>query len=245
MSRVNELILSNITLSQKHNLPLRLGENPTLLQLAEFGAKDLDLAWPLFQAIWSELTRKNTPENEKSGKRPPILLCADNISYLFSPTEYKILAEDGTLKPVHPFDLMLPKHYIDHLTGAQSLPNGGVVLGATSSSNFVSCSPLEVGIRLGEARNSNNGTPVNINDFWSPLVKIDRRVLNEVLDLDVLRLHGLSKNQAREIIEYWALSGLVRDHVKDNYVGQKWALSGGGIIGELEKAVVKSLAAGA
>jgi small subunit ribosomal protein S29 len=245
MAQVNESVLRGLTLSQNHNLPLRLGDNPSLLELAEFGAKDHDLAWPLFQAIWTELTAKNTSEIEKHGKRPPVLLCADNISHLFSPTDYKTLAEDGTLNPVHPFDLIFPKHYIDHLTGKKSLPNGGIVLGATSSSNFVTCSPLDVGIDLGEARNKNPDADIDVNDFWSPLEKIDRRVLDEVMNLDVLRLQGLPKAQAREIIEYWALSGLVRDHVKDSYIGQKWALSGGGIIGELEKAVVKSLTAGA
>lgn len=245
MSSVNKSALGNLKLSQRHKLPLKLGQNPTLLQLAEYGAGDRDLAWPLFQAIWTELTSKNTPEMAQFGRRPPILFCADNITHIFNPTDYKILAETGTLKSVHPFDLVLPKHYIDHLTGSKILTNGGIVLGATSASNHVVCPPLEVGINLGEARNDHPGITLDVNDFWNPLVAIDRRVLNEVLELDVIRVKGLPKEQARELIEYWALSGLVRDHVKDNFVGQKWALSGGGNIGELEKAVIQSLSVGA
>ncbi|KAF2671533.1 hypothetical protein BT63DRAFT_478002 [Microthyrium microscopicum] len=240
IARVNRTVLSKIKVSQSHTLPIRNLGQMNLHQLAEHGAAELDLAWPVFQALWTELTAKNDPEVvEKFGKRPPVMFCADNISYIFGESKYEKLAENDKLVPVHTFDLLLPKHYIDLLTGTTTLPNGGIILGATSSSHYITCPPLDVAIEMGQERLQYPDEKLEVNDFWNPLVKIDRRVLDQVINIDVLPLKGISKEEAREIIGYWALSGLVRDRVQDNYVGEKWTMSGGGVIGELEKAVVR------
>lgn len=37
-------------------------------------------------------------------------------------------------------------------------------------------------------------------------------------------------------MEYWAKSGLLRKSVDETLLGEKWALSGGGVVGELERA---------
>jgi len=176
-----------------------------------------------------------------------VLFSADNISYLFSLSGYTNLdPEKDRLVPIHSFDFLLPKHIVDHLTGSKTLPNGGIVLGATSKSHYVKCQPLSVGLEMGQSRIDEPERPTPVHEFWNPLFKIDRRVLDEVLNLDVLKLEGIPKEHAREMIEYWAKSGLVNHRVENSYVGQKWTLSGGGVIGELEKAVViMSLTAGA
>ena len=74
-----------------------------------------------------------------------------------------------------------------------------------------------------------------------PFAKYDERVLG-VFDkggVQVKRMGGLSKEEARGLMEYWALSGMVRQRVDDGFVGEKWTLSGGGCVGELERAVVR------
>ena len=53
------------------------------------------------------------------------------------------------------------------------------------------------------------------------------------------RLKGLSKEEARELMAYWARSGMLRQKLSNGLVGEKWALSGGGIVGELERATVR------
>jgi small subunit ribosomal protein S29 len=119
------------------------------------------------------------------------------------------------------------------------LPNGGIVLGATSNSDFVLCPPLDVGIEMGEARAKTPQSNPAVSDFWNPLQRIDQRVMDICSNLDTLRLEGVSKEEAKSIIEYWAFNGLVRDRLADSWIGEKWTMSGGGVLGELEKAVVR------
>ncbi len=57
--------------------------------------------------------------------------------------------------------------------------------------------------------------------------------------MEIQRLKGLSKDEARGLMEYWAKSGLVRQKVNETLVGEKWTLSGGGVVGELERATVR------
>ena len=57
-------------------------------------------------------------------------------------------------------------------------------------------------------------------------------------DVEIQRLGGLSKDEAKGLIEYWALSGILRHEVSERFVGEKWAVSGGGIVGELERGCI-------
>jgi small subunit ribosomal protein S29 len=164
---------------------------------------------------------------------------ADNISHLLTPSKYSALDKEGNLAPIHALDLALPRHFVDHLTGAKKLTNGGIVLGATSKGDTVSCSPLDVAVQMAEARNANPGAQTKLSDFWNPLQRIDQRVMDLLLNINATTLSGIPKQDAKSIIEHWAYNGLVRERVADTWVGQKWALSGGGVLGELEKAVVR------
>jgi small subunit ribosomal protein S29 len=235
----NQNTLKKMTVAKSHpNLGTTSGKNLSLYQLAQQGISNPDIAWPVFSALWSELTIPNTSENEKFGYRPPILYCADNISHLFGASEYQVLQVDE-LQPIHALDLTVPRHFIDHITGTKELPNGGVVLGATSKSDTVHCPPLEVGIEMAESRSASPDVDVQLNEFWNPLQSIDQRMMDMCLDLDVMTLKGVSKTEAKTLIEYWAYNGLVRQRIADSFVGEQWTISGGGILGELERTVIK------
>ena len=85
-----------------------------------------------------------------------------------------------------------------------------------------------------------NPSPATPNPFYP----YDQRVLNVFNNaanskIDVHRLSGLSKEEARGLMEYWARSGILRQSVDEGLVGEKWSLSGGGIIGELERGCVR------
>ena len=172
-------------------------------------------------------------------RRPPILMTIDNVSHLMTTSHYNIVDESGNLQPIHAHDLSIVKHFIDYLSGARTLPNGGMVLTATSRSEHAKSDALDVAIAMAEARQIKPGARLNPIDFWDPYKKIDQRSLESLKTVDVTKLTGLSKENARTIMEYWANSGMVRDRVVDTLVAEKWTLSGGGIIGELEKAVVR------
>lgn len=67
--------------------------------------------------------------------------------------------------------------------------------------------------------------------------KYDARV-DEVMEdtgLEVVNVKGISKPEARALMEYWAASGLLRAQVDETTVSEKWMTGGNGIIGEMER----------
>lgn len=152
------------------------------------------------------------------------------------------------VKPIHAHDLTLVRHFVDHLSGKKQLPNGGIVLGATSKSNARSSPSMDFCIQVAEAKQF---TPDNVPEF-NPYMNFDVRVMEALKDLnidsngikgskafDVIKLNGLTKDEARAIMEYYAESGLVRHAVNDVFVSEKWTLAGMGNIGELERSAIR------
>lgn len=268
LAKANRPVLSSLRLMHKHNLPIPVQPNISLDRFAELGASDPELAWPIFQALWRELTspsqappgpiqdapsdleaniaKGNVSKKPKSApnplRRPPILMTIDNASHFMTTSHYNTVDENGKLHPIHAHDLSIVKHFMDYLSGSRQLPNGGTVLAATSGSDHAKSDALDVSIAMAEARQRNPlqvGEKQNVNDFWDPYKKIDQRSLEVLKTVEATKLEGLTRDEARTIMEYWAASGLVRDTVREVLVGEKWTLAGGGIVGELEKAVVR------
>jgi small subunit ribosomal protein S29 len=67
----------------------------------------------------------------------------------------------------------------------------------------------------------------------------DTRSEEGMKGVEVLRLRGLSKVEARGLMEYWAQSGVLRQQVDERSVTEKWALAGSGIVGEIERGALQ------
>jgi small subunit ribosomal protein S29 len=155
-------------------------------------------------------------------------------------TETAYRAADFT--PVHAHDLIFVQHFLSLLKSGQSLKNGGMLLYATSTSNNPSSYSLEVGLNQLAARQA--GIAPTSEQYPQPEAysNPDARVLDLFKPdtgkdgaLELQTLGGLTRDEARGFLEYFARSGLLRETVNEEWVGEKWTLSGGGIIGELEK----------
>jgi small subunit ribosomal protein S29 len=225
----NGPFLAKTKLSENPNLPLPLAPNATLKELVALGHANPEASWPVFVALWKELSKPG---------RPSIVLAIDGLSHIMRNSEY--LSAD--VKPIHAHDLTLIRLFIDHLSGEKQLPNGGIVIGATSQSNAPKSSALDFSIEVAEARKK---TPDNIPQ-WNPYKNVDARVLEALKglktntkDFDVINVGGLTKEEARSIMEYYAESGLLRHQVNDGFVTEKWSLAGMGNIGELERTSVR------
>jgi small subunit ribosomal protein S29 len=227
----NGAFLESTKLSTTPDLPLPLPANASLKELAALGMANPEASWPVFMALWNELSLPG---------RPPVLLAVDGLSHIMRHSEYM----SAEVKPVHAHDLTLVRHFIDHLSGQKKLPNGGVVLGATSHSNAPTSLALDFCIEAAQARQK---TPDNVPQ-WNPYKNVDVRVMEALKDLiskgkegefDVIKVGGLSKEEARAIMEYYAASGMLRHRVDEGFVTEKWSLAGMGNIGELEKASVR------
>lgn len=203
-------------------LPLPLPAKCTLKQLIELGIANPDASWPVFVALWKELTQPG---------RPPVFLAVDGLSHIMRDSEY--LSAD--VKPIHAHDLSLIRHFVDHLSGTTALPNGGMVLGAMSSSNSPANPALDFSIQVAEARQFH---PENM-PRWNPYRNVDQRVMECLKHVDIVKLSGLTKEEARSIMEYYAESGMLRAKVNDGFVSERWSLAGMGNIGELERASVR------
>jgi small subunit ribosomal protein S29 len=189
-----------------------------------------EASWPVFMALWKELSRPGGPQ---------ILLAADGLSHIMRDSKYM----SADVKPVHAHDLTIVRHFVDHLSGVKQLPNGGVVIGATSKSNAPTSPALDFCIQVAETRQTQ---PDNV-PLWNPYEVVDARVMEALKelnhankDLDVIHVGGLSKDEARSIMEYYAESGMLRHQVNDGFVSEKWSLAGMGNIGELERASVRA-----
>ena len=221
MSRANP-VLESFQLSQppaQNEIPIPVPPNISLSRLALLGAEDPEIAWPIFELLYRELTLPD---------RPPLLLCMDGLAHAMRNTQYI----SNTYQPIHAHQFTLIKWFLDHLSGASPLPNAGLVLASTSESN----SPVVPSLNLALSQLEGNSAVQK-----DPFARYDERVLGvfEKGGVEVKRMGGLSKEEARGLMEYWALSGVVRQRVDEGFVGEKWSLSGGGCVGELERAVVR------
>jgi small subunit ribosomal protein S29 len=128
----------------------------------------------------------------------------------------------------------LIKHFTSLLSGEIKLPNGGMIIGATSGSNRPQVPTFDICLAKDETRRKLSST-----GLWSPFIAHDKLVQQVMRTVDVWYLDGIDRPEARGIIDYYAQSGMLRDTVTDNLVSEKWAIAGRGIIGEIERATIR------
>ena len=267
LSRISKAnpILASLTLSLGHNLPVPIQSNLTLSRLCDLGSSDQNLALPVFQALWAELIAPS---------RPRLLLTLDGLDHIMKPSAYM----SASFTPIHAHSLFLPSWFLDHLSGKRDLPNGGMVIAATSESNKPFLPTLKFRLKQLEVQQAlAKGTlPAQPEDLVLPFLlatgqtpspvpqpepffRYDERVLDafaiggSITDssdgklvasnpvfapntaIEIQRLKGLNKDEARGLMEYWAKSGMLRTEVSERLVGEKWTVSGGGVVGALER----------
>lgn len=211
----------SLPITQSH-ADLSLPSKATLKNLLDIGIANPEESWLVFQAFWTELAQPG---------RPPIFFGLDGLSHIMRNSDY--LSAD--VQPIHAFDLTLIRKFVEHLSGEKKLPNGGIVLAATSQSNAPKSEALNFSLQCAEARQYAPETMPR----WNPYRNIDMRVMEALKDVQVLKVGGLSKEEARAIIEYYAESGMLRARVDDGFVSERWSLAGMGNVGELERCSVR------
>lgn len=110
-------------------------------------------------------------------------------------------------------------------------------MAATTKSN----GPLSYATELAitqrmERQAGKEGKEVTKMDPWA---KTDLRAYESLQAASVMKLKGLSKAEARGLMEYWAASGLLRQRVDERTVTEKWTLAGNGIVGEIERGALR------
>jgi len=229
LARANQPVLSKLRLRQQHRLPVPVQANMSLDRFAELGAKDSDLAWPIWEALWSELTAPSQAEGEGQ-QRPPVLISLDGLDHVMRQSAYL----DAEAKPVHAHSLALVRDFMRLLNGETALPNGGMVVAATCASNKAAAPTLDHMLKVATTQEGQEAPR------WDPYVAKDERVEKTMKDVQVTKLLGLSKDEARGVMEYYAHSGMLRNGVTNLLTSEQWSLAGQGIVGELEKGAVRA-----
>lgn len=250
LSRVvaaNDGILSKLRVSREHPFVGSAAQpGMTLKELANLGVQDRAVAWSAFQALWTELTATSpAPGRERHfAPRPPILVTVDGLSHWMKDTEYRT----PEFQRIHAHDLAFVNHFLSILKPGverSSLPNGGLILYALSSSNKPGIYAFDVALKQLEARQA--GVDPTSSEF--PQLDLYRRPDMRVIDaisspkpkddkegaLELQTLGGLTREETQGYMEYFARSGILREEVNVGLANEKWTLAAGGVVGELEK----------
>lgn len=126
---------------------------------------------------------------------------------------------------------------VDALAGTTELPNGGAVLAAASESNTQYHPSQELVLDQLEAIQAKTDVPTP--DPYQK--KYDDRVYDSLKTCEVLRLEGVTHDEAKTLMQYWGASGMLRSIINTQAVKEKWAVSGHGIIGEMERATLTTI----
>ncbi|KAK3693558.1 mitochondrial ribosomal death-associated protein 3-domain-containing protein [Podospora appendiculata] len=223
--KANEKVLSKLSTVQSHpELPQHIPVGSPLMQLAN-SAKEADNAWMIFQALWQELTARG---------RPPMLFALDGLSHIMKVSDYRSPA----FELIHAHDLALVRLFVESLGGAGAFPNGGAVLAATSRGNSPRAPSMELALQQREAEQAKAADVPQPDPFFRGY---DERVQAALRTVQVLKLSGISKLEARVLMEYWAASGILRTTVDESAVSEKWTLGGNGVVGEMERAALLTM----
>ncbi|TID03964.1 37S ribosomal protein S23, mitochondrial [Colletotrichum higginsianum] len=217
--KANGPILKQHKISKEYPELLHVPKDGTLLDIAT-AAKEPEFAWPAFQALWHELT--TAPDG------PPVFLGLDGLSHIMKISAYR----DPSFNLVHSHDLTLVRLFVDALSGKTPLANGGAVIAATSRSNAPRSPSMELALAQSAAAAADLHVPTP-----DPYNKgYDDRVYEAVRGVETFNVSGINREEARAVMEYWAASGLMRARIDETTVAEKWTISGGGVLGELERA---------
>lgn len=243
--KANEKVLSTMQISMKHDLPMPVQSNISLARFAELGARDPEIAHQIYVALMKELSAPSKPEAGNGQHRVPLFLGFDAIDHAMGQSKYL----DAQTTQIHAHDLVLVNTFARYMTGENALPNGGMVLASVSESNRAASATMDylLDTKYGaqtnwvEPRfNPHTGWKAEPMPKWNPYAPFDERVGKCLESAEAQKVEGLSKTEAKGLMEYYAMSGVLRSTVTERLVSERWSLSGGGIIGELERATVKT-----
>ncbi|KAI1502431.1 mitochondrial ribosomal death-associated protein 3-domain-containing protein [Biscogniauxia marginata] len=230
----NQPILSRCRVELDHmHLPVAVSRNMSLATLLGL-TKEPEFAWPVFQSFWKELLLPG---------RPPVLFALDGLAHVMRVSDYR----SPSFQLIHSHDLALVRMFADGLGGKTRFPNGAVVLGVTSKGNAPLIPSMDLALdqaaALQERQQRRASSPDDKVEVEIPARdpfyrRYDERVFDALRGVRVLDVYGVSKPEARALMEYWAASGLVRLRVDEKNVAEKWTLAGGGLLGEMERSAL-------
>lgn len=232
----NAAVLSKLKPVYNHPAPLKSIKTKTLKDMALLGAEEPTIAPTVWEAVWKELTAPPDAITSNADARPPIMVAIDGLDHWMGPSKYR--SADYNIIHAHQFTLI--RQFLDLLFNKENklLPSGGMVIAATTASNSPSYPSFQ--LLTDQIAALSQGMKETDPDFPmpDPYAEVDDKVFNLLSRAQLIKftqLNGLTRGESRGLLEFFAKSGIFREPVTDANIGEKWSLSGGGIIGELYK----------
>lgn len=151
----------------------------------------------------------------------------DGLNHIMRVSAYRSPA----FKLIHSHDLAVLKVFTDALGGKTKFVNGAAIIGVTTNNNCPKLPSVDKAIEQAVAAQANLPIPPR-EAFCS---KYDDRVFDALKGVSVYDVKGVSKAEARSLMEYWAASGVLRMRVDEKNVSERWTLAGNGVLGEIER----------
>lgn len=255
-------------LTQSHTgftLPPSAGNRqPTLADVINT-PQDQDAAFAAFSAVWRELTQvPGRPPIlfaldglahalRPSDYRDPAFERIHSLDFVLLRLFADLLSggNSGVGAPV-------PDAWKD-LGARDKLVNGAAVLAATTKGNSPRVLSVDLALarRLVEQQQEQKGVAGDAGrtdlPTREPYVKgYDDRAEAALKSVRVLPVAGLDRTEAKALMTYWARSGLLLDgrgagagselvgEVDESVVTERWTVGGGGVVGEMERAVLEN-----
>jgi len=254
--KANFGVLSKLQLTLSHDLPIPIQSNISLARFAELGANDPEIAWQIYTALFRELAAEG---------RPPVAYTLDGVVFAMRPTKYldadvrPIHAHDLALlnhflsflsgsqslpngglvmavdsqsnRPAVPtLDHALQRPVREARQAEEEAHLAAFLARDRTAKVHHEAKEAKVHPQLKEWRAAMTGP--------SPFLVTDDRVAAVMKDVAVVDVKGLSKEECRGIMEYYARSGMLRQRVDSVLVSEKWTMAGQGVVGEIERGCV-------
>lgn len=250
--------LAEMTITQEHTLPIPIQSNLALSRLCALGASDPNISHQIFLALMSELTSVGRPPLLLTlDGLPHIMKNSAYMSATFQPIHAHDLYIPSWFLSHLRGTTALPNGgaviAASTASNAPRVPTLAFRLKQLEIEQALVKGTLEpqpedpaLPFLLATGQTPD---PVPRPDPYFPH---DQRVLDAFsiptdpnsasagsavssVNIEIDRLTGLRKSEAKGLMEYWALSGVLRCQVSEKLVGERWSVAGGGLVGELER----------
>ncbi|KAG0377283.1 37S ribosomal protein S23 mitochondrial [Mortierella sp. AD032] len=200
IQNVNRAVLDKINTTEEALVGRHeIKKGTSLSALLEFGVKDQFASQDVMEVFMKEISNQ---------KDIPTLVAVDEVNSFFRPTQY--LSQDN--KELDPEHLMLPKLFLNYISGKSTFKHGAVV-GATSDTLLANKSEvLDVALGVKEV---------------SPYKRLSETILPWTQGLTSVKVPSYTREEAKGVFDYYNKANIFFDVASEPFFLNKFITSNG------------------
>ncbi|KAF9975709.1 37S ribosomal protein S23 mitochondrial [Actinomortierella ambigua] len=200
VAKNNKSILSKLKLSSKVKVGRHdMEQGTTLFALLEQAVKDQYSAQDAMEILLKELSAQ---------KEVPTLIAVDEVNALYKPTQYL----DPKAKELDPEQLLLPRLFLNYISGKASLGQGAVV--AATSESLIANQSLALHVALGVKQ-------------VSPYTKLSESIMSWTTGLTNIPVPAYTRAEAKGVFDYYKKGNIIYDAPTEDLFVNRFITSNG------------------